>query len=115
MSSDISFQEALELYRDVYHRFEKIEGRPWNAEGTVIELIKQVGELAKYVMVIEGYYFANREEHPGYEASKEMIANELADVMGQVIRLADHYQIDLVEAHVQAREEEKKSLAQLGA
>ncbi len=115
MNSDISFQEAIELYRDVYRRFEKIEGRPWKAEGTMIELVKQVGELAKYVMVVEDYYFTNREEQPGYEANKEKIANELADVMGQVIRLADHYEIDLVEAHVQAREEETESLEQLGA
>lgn len=46
----------------MYHRFEKIEGRPWGVEGATIELIKQVGELAKYVMVVENYYFPTREK-----------------------------------------------------
>lgn len=110
MNKEISFQDAIELYRDVYHRFEKIEGRPWGVEGATIELVKQVGELAKYVMVVENYYFPNREKQSGYEANKEKIGNELADVIAQVIRIADHYQIDLVDAHIQARKEEMKSL-----
>lgn len=112
---EISFQDAIDLYRDVYHRFEKIEGRPWMAEGAVIELVKQVGELAKYVMVMEGYYYTTREEQPSYRVNKEKIGDELADVLGQVIRLADHYQIDLLEAYVRAREEEIESLERLGA
>ncbi len=114
MNSEISFRDAISLYRDVYKQFEKIEGRQWGAEGAAIELIKQVGELAKYVMVMEGYYLTNRESLPGYEANKEKLGNELADVFAQLIRLADHYQIDLVAAHTQAREEEVASLAQLG-
>ncbi len=113
MNEKISFQDAIELYRNVYRRFEKIEGRPWGVEGATIELVKQVGELAKYVMVIENYYFSDREKQSGYEANKEKIGNELADVIAQVIRIADHYQIDLVEAHIQARKEELESLGQL--
>ena len=37
----MSFQEAIELYREVYHRFEKVEGKPWGVNGAVIELSKQ--------------------------------------------------------------------------
>jgi NTP pyrophosphatase (non-canonical NTP hydrolase) len=113
MKKEISFQDAIELYRAVYHQFEKIEGRPWGVEGAIIELVKQVGELAKYVMVVENYYFSSREKQSGYEANKEKIGNELADVIAQVIRIADHYQIDLVEAHIQARKEELESLDRL--
>lgn len=113
MNKEVSFHDAIELYRDVYHRFEKIEGRPWGVEGATIELVKQVGELAKYVMIVENYYFSGRDKQSGYEANKEKIGNELADVIAQVIRIADHYQIDLVEAHIQAREEEMKSLRHL--
>ncbi|MCB9423396.1 MAG: hypothetical protein H6667_26610 [Ardenticatenaceae bacterium] len=113
MNKEISFQDAIELYRDVYHQFEKIEGRPWGVEGAIIELVKQVGELAKYVMIVENYYFTDREKQPGYEANRKKIGNELADVIAQVIRIADHYQIDLVEAHIQAREEEIESLKHL--
>jgi len=114
MTSDLSFHDAINLYRSIYHRFEKIEGRPWGAEGAIIELVKQVGELAKLVMLAEKYYFIGREKLPGFEAPKEKIGDELADVFAQLIRIADHYQIDLVEAHIQARKEEEESLIHFG-
>lgn len=110
MPNDISFQQAIALYRAVYQRFSKIEGRPWGAEAATIELVKQVGELAKYVMVMEGYYFPQRQAFPGYEANKDKLGDELADILAQLIRLADHYQIDLVEAYLKARQEETESL-----
>lgn len=28
----MSFQEAIELYRGIYHRFEKVEGKPWGSK-----------------------------------------------------------------------------------
>lgn len=62
MSSEMTFREAVELFLAVKRRFEKIEGRPWGAEGAIIELIKQVGELAKHIMVAEKYYFPGREQ-----------------------------------------------------
>jgi NTP pyrophosphatase (non-canonical NTP hydrolase) len=110
MPNDISFQQAIALHRAVYQRFSKIEGRPWGAEGAMIELVKQVGELAKYVMAIEGYYFSQRQALPGYEASKEKLGDELADILAQLIRLADHYQIDLVETYLKASQEAMDSL-----
>lgn len=65
--------------------------------------MKQVGELAKHVMVAENYYFIGREYLPGYETSEDMIGDELADILSMVIRIADHYEIGLVEAHLKAR------------
>lgn len=114
MAQEMTFREAIALFQAIYHRFEKIEGRPWGAEGAMIELSKQVGDLAKHVLVAERYYFVGREKVPGYETTKEHIADELADIFGQLIRLADHYQIDLVEAHVQARQGEAQALARRG-
>lgn len=108
--STLSFLEAIELYRSVYRRFEQLEARTWGAEGAIIELVKQVGELAKHIMVIEKYYFLGRENDPAYTASRDMIGNELADVFAQLIRLADHYQIDLVQAHIDARLDEDRTL-----
>jgi len=57
------FSYPLEdLYSDdeVIKRFEKIEGKSWKVEGSMIELSKQVGDLAKLVMVYEKYYFSDR-------------------------------------------------------
>lgn len=115
MASDISFQQVIELYRAIYRRFAKVEGRPWGAEGTVIELTKQMGELAKYVMVMENYYFPQRSAIDGYAANRDKIGDELADIIAQVVRLADHYQIDLVEVYLKAREGESRSLDDMGA
>ncbi len=42
-----TFSEMIEMYRDVVRRFHKIELNEWNAQGAVIELVKQVGELSK--------------------------------------------------------------------
>ncbi len=114
MVSDISFQQAIELYRAIYRRFAQVEGRPWGAEGAIIELTKQVGELAKYVMVMERYYFSQRQAIEGYDANRDKVGDELADIVAQVVRLADHYQIDLVGAYLKAREEEARSLDEMG-
>ncbi len=111
---EITFRGAIDRFRTIYHRFEQIEGRPWGAEGATIELMKQVGELAKYVMVAERYYFVGREKLPGYAASKETIGDELADIFAMLIRIADHYDIDLVEAHAKARQAEDEWLMARG-
>ncbi len=105
----MSFQEAIELAEGIIERFEKIEGKPWGAEGSLIELQKQVGELSKLIMTQEKYYFSDR-----YEAGKEKIADELADVLYAIIRLAKHYEIDLEQAHIKARKAEDKFLKSKG-
>ena len=114
MSDEMTFREAIALFRNVYRRFEKIEGRPWGAEGATIELMKQAGELAKHIMVAENYYFPGRKDKPGYETNKAVIGDELADILSMVIRIADYYEIDLVEAHIKARRAEEESLTQMG-
>lgn len=75
--------------------FKKKEQRDWGAEGNVIELVKQVGDLAKRIMVFEKYYFKSRENHPEYKTSKKEIADELADIIWMTIRLSRHYDIDI--------------------
>jgi NTP pyrophosphatase (non-canonical NTP hydrolase) len=104
---NLTFKEAIGLAKSVIHRFQKIEGKPWNAEGTLIELVKQVGELSKLVMVYEGYYYSDRgKENSQYESNKEKIGDELADILFAIIRLADFYDIDLEKAHIEARKKE---------
>ena len=60
----------------------------------MIELAKQVGELAKQVMIKERYY-ALEGEDPDVD---ERLGNEMADVIAQIMRLADYYKIDLEKA-----------------
>ena len=109
--NDQTFADGINEIKKTIKRFEKIEGRPWGVEGAVIELAKQVGELSALVMNREGYYFANREKlSDKYNATDDKIADELADIMFAVVRIAEHYKIDLVKTNVQTRKDEDKFL-----
>jgi len=113
--SRLSFQQIIQQFRTTYKRFEKIEGRPWGAEGAVMEMMKQVGELAMYMMVAESYYpetsgHMKRAKELGRTSAVDAISDELIDVFSMVIRLADYYEIDLEEAHIRARQEEDNYL-----
>jgi NTP pyrophosphatase (non-canonical NTP hydrolase) len=107
----MTFQEAIQLYRDIYKRFEKVEGKPWGIDGATIELAKQVGDLAKLIMLKEGYY-ADCAKKP--DNLDEKIGDELADIFGQIIRIADYCEIDLEKAHQQARAGEDECLKAMG-
>lgn len=105
-----TFAEMQEMYKDVVKRFNKIELQDWKAEGAMIELSKQVGELAKQVMIKEKYYALQGE----VTDVDEKLGNEMADVIAQVMRLADHYQIDLEKAFIEARKDEENYLMSRG-
>ena len=106
----MTFTEMQEMYNGIVKRFNKIELQDWKAEGAMIELSKQVGELAKQVMIKEKYYALTGE----VEDVDERLGNEMADVIAQVMRLASYYNIDLEKAFVAAREDEDKYLKSRG-
>ena len=106
----MEFTKMQEMYMDVVHRFNRIESAEWKAQGTMIELTKQVGELAKQVMLKENYYaFSDTEA-----AINSKLGNEMADVIAQVIRLANYYEIDLEDAFIKARQDEDEYLKSRG-
>ena len=104
MEQKITFQEIINKTLEVIREFEKVEKKKWGIEGAMMELSKQVGELAKNVMVFEGYYMAGRDSLPEYQTSKEKIADELSDILFMVIRIAEHYKIDLEKEHLKQLE-----------
>ncbi len=108
MDSEYSFQDLINMSRKVIAAFDRAEQRPWTIEVTMVELMKQVGDLAKHVMVKEQYYLPDRDNHPNYKTEIADIADELADILHGVIRIAEHYQIDLEAAHTQTRRDEMK-------
>ena len=61
--------------------------------------------------MIKEKYYALTEEVPDVD---ERLGNEMADVIAQVMRLADYYNIDLEKAFIQAREDEEKYLQSRG-
>ena len=111
----MTFKEAVDLAKGIIKRFRKIEGKPWKIDGSMIELSKQVGDLSKLVMSYEGYCPKDRgKQDKQYLATKEKIADELADILLMIIRISDYYQIDLEKAHVEARKGEDKYLRSYG-
>lgn len=114
--SQQSFDETIDDIKKTISRYQKIEGKPWGIEGAVIELAKQVGQLSGLVMNRESYYFADREKlNAKYTSTNDKIANELADIITAVVRIADHYGIDLVANHTQICKEEDAFLKTKGA
>lgn len=105
-----TFAEMEDMYKEVVKRFNKIELQEWKAEGAMIELAKQVGELAKQVMIKERYYALDGNV-PDVD---ERLGNEMADVIAQVMRLSDYYGIDLEKAFIEAREDEDRYLKSRG-
>jgi NTP pyrophosphatase (non-canonical NTP hydrolase) len=110
MGKKYTFEELIEITRGVFREFEKVEQRHWGVEATMIELMKQVGDLAKRVMVVEKYYIQKRDSDPNYKADKEAVADELADIIYCLVRIAELYKIDLEDAQLKARRSEMKSL-----
>lgn len=98
-----SFAEMEDMYKEVVKRFNKIELREWKAEGAMIELAKQV-------MIKEKYYAL---EGDVLNVDK-CLGNEMADVIAQIMRLADYYKIDLEKAFLEAREDEDRYLKSRG-
>lgn len=96
------------MSRRVASEFDRAERRQWGVETLMIELAKQAGDLARQVMVVERYYLADRDSDPAYSGD---IGDELADILHALFRIADHYNIDLEEAHVTAR---RRELSYLG-
>lgn len=110
---NMSFLEAIELSRSIYKSFEEIEQKPWTVETILIELMKQVGDLSKRILTYEKYYLEDRENRPEYRTDKNMIGNELADILHQVILIADWYGIDLLKSHIEARISEEEYIKKM--
>lgn len=110
-----TFDESINQIKKTIERFKKIEGKSWGIEGAVIELSKQVGQLSALVMNREGYYYSDRDKlDQKYTSDDEKIADELADIMFAVVRIADHYNIDLESTNFKTRKTEDDFLKSKG-
>jgi NTP pyrophosphatase (non-canonical NTP hydrolase) len=107
-----SFQDLIGITRKVIAAFDRVERRPWTIEATTIELMKQTGDLARRIMQQEHYYLPDRDQRPDYQTTVDDIGDELADILYCVIRIAEHYQIDLEAAHIRARRREMRYAGQ---
>ena len=95
-----TFQEITEKTREIINEFKKREQKPWTPEIMIVELIKQVGEVSKQIMMLEKNYVPQREGYPEYAHSKAKLGDELSDILFMLIRLSDYYEINLEQAHL---------------
>ncbi len=103
----LTLAELVRISEQVHGEFQRIENRTWTVETTVIELMKQVGDLSRRFLTYEGYYLADRSQHPAYQTDVENIGNELADILHSVFLLSAHYGVDLERAVVTAHQGER--------
>ena len=103
-----TFDEVINETRKITEEFEKSEKKKWNPETMTTELAKQLGEVAKQIMMLEGNYIPERDDDPRYEYSKEMLADELSDIFSNILRIADHYEMDFQESHLKELNKGKK-------
>ncbi len=109
----MEFNEAINLADEIIERFKKVEGKPWTIESSTIELTKQIGHLANEIMKAEKYYPEIMRKDSANQ--KEKIGDKLADILLSIIRIAKYYNINLEEAHIEARKGEDEFLKGLGA
>jgi NTP pyrophosphatase (non-canonical NTP hydrolase) len=105
-----SLNEVAEMIRVVGRDFDAANRRKWGIQGLMMELSKQVGDLSRAVLTLEGYYLPDRDTSPAYAADRDRVANELADIFYCIVRIAQHYDLDLEEAHMNARAAEWRYL-----
>lgn len=86
--------EMVTATRQLIMLFQKVEPRPWGIEAMMTELAGEVGTLADSVMIKEGY----RQLRDGDTLDLE---DDLADVLFMLIRIADHYHINLETTYMQ--------------
>jgi NTP pyrophosphatase (non-canonical NTP hydrolase) len=112
MAQRYTFADLIAITMTVIRAFDAAEQRPWPIEASMIELMKQTGDLARHVMTAERYYLPDRDQNHAYQTTTADIGDELADILYCIIRIAAHYHIDLEQAHLEARRKELRYLGQ---
>jgi NTP pyrophosphatase (non-canonical NTP hydrolase) len=84
--------EMIAMTREITRLFDKLVGK-WNSSVMVTELVGEVGTLADSIMIHDGH-------RPPRENSEAInLEDDVVDVLFMLIRIADHYDIDLEQAY----------------
>jgi len=95
----LTLQEAQNLswkvFRKINEKIDVAKGKGWNPFIMVTDMLEEAGEVASVVKGLEGYKHANKPK------TREMLANELSDLLYSIFVLAEHYNIRLEETFLQ--------------
>ncbi|GHP00748.1 hypothetical protein KSF_107950 [Reticulibacter mediterranei] len=83
----MKISEMVARTRDVTSLFDKLVG-PWDPTVMMTEMAGEVGTLADSIMIREGH----RPPRDGVDVDLE---DDIVDVLFMLVRIADHYGIDL--------------------
>lgn len=86
-------KKLTQQVREIYAAYEDSGTNKWTYETALIDLSYQVGSLSKIMLQIRGDRFA---EEPADKLT-EQIGDELADVLAEILFIADELGIDLQE------------------
>ena len=92
-----------------FKEYEKTRRRPWTYRIAAFDLSYQVGSLAKRILQIEGDRFG---ENLSREELKTKTADELVDIMAEVVFIAHELGIDLEQAWQNMLESDKKKVSE---
>ncbi len=83
--------DMVYMTREITNLFDQVVGE-WDASVLLTELAGEVGTLADSIMIKEGHRKPRNDEPIDLE-------DDIVDVMFMLIRIADHYNINLEEAY----------------
>jgi|GEM_PF-1097071 DNA repair photolyase/NTP pyrophosphatase (non-canonical NTP hydrolase) len=83
--------DMVEMTREVTRLFDRDVGE-WNVNVMVTELVGEVGTLADSIMIQEGHRPSRNGDHIDLE-------DDIVDILFMLIRIADHYKVDLESAY----------------
>jgi NTP pyrophosphatase (non-canonical NTP hydrolase) len=94
--------DMMAMTRETTRLFDKAVG-PWDMSVMVTELVGEVGTLADSIMI--------KEKHrPARNGEEIDLEDDIVDVMFMLIRIADHYNIDVESAYEEMIEKTQRKL-----
>ncbi len=93
---NMTFKELQQALLKVAEGYGKAHGIDIDQDFALLKLYEEVGEFAQAVLIHRKK--SRPEKHTSEEASKQMMADELADIIGLAVMNANLFEIDLEEA-----------------
>lgn len=92
---------------EIFKNYEKQGTLPWDYKIASVDLTYQVGSLTKAVLQLQNYRYS---EGKTPEELKKKIADELADILAEVLIIADDLHIDVYEAWENMKQSDHKKI-----
>ena len=86
---------SYKIFRKINAKLDIERGRKWDPFVIVTDLLEEAGEVAGTVKGLEGF------KPPEKPKTKEMLAEELSNLLYAIFILAEHYGINLEETYLE--------------